>query len=137
MEEKIAATLICGNVAHESLVRCLDSLLPHVDRVFIAYNGTAPFPLDRDEQLHYRVEWGQFEWRDDFASMRQLSIKMVPPDRYRWMLWIDTDDTLEMEHEGSLVELLDSLDANTQQVFLRYDYLVEPETGMVLIQHWR
>jgi tetratricopeptide (TPR) repeat protein len=60
---------------------------------------------------------------------------MVPKDEYEWMMWIDTDDVF---HAPNGVEsMFENLDPYTKGIFLRYDYAVEPETGLVVVEQWR
>lgn len=148
MSHTIAAAIIAGpsvkREGKEDFNRCLKSLEGYVDIAFIAYNcpdeGLEPLPDDLPE-LSYKVMMRHFTWDDDFSKSRNDSYQMVhdymllSQKHYEWILWIDTDDTLEGgEH---LQELIDELDPNTQGVFLRYDYAVDPDTDTVLAVQWR
>src|SRR5262249_39319849 len=76
-----------------------------------------------------------FIWEDNFAKARQQSFEMVPKEDFEWYLWIDTDDKLIVE--APLQEMFESLDSYTMGVFVRYDYAVEPSTGLVVVEQWR
>jgi len=139
-ENKVAACLIVGDQYDENEIKILfESLQDHVHGIFVAYNGTDE---DRKGSLGFQnfspsvtvYQWN-FDWHDDFSIARNQSFSMVPRDQYDWYLWLDTDDKLVVE--GSLDEMLDSLDPYTMGVFLKYDYAVHPDTGLVVVEQWR
>lgn len=142
--QRIGAALILGNSAKADPTdfhRCLRSLDGHVDVVFIAYNGDGDYPELPNECP--QTIWGRFDWQDDFSVARNQSFDLVhsynkttgSESPIQWLLWIDSDDTLEGGDQ--LQELIADLDSNTQGVFLRYDYAVDPETEQVLAVQWR
>lgn len=143
MKNYVAAALICGDAFKEEEVRKLfESLAPHIYKVFIAYNGT-----DRKRRqilkselvragLQYKIK--DFEWQDNFAIARNQSFEMVLDESLPdWILWIDTDDVLVVEEGTTLDDMIDSLDEYTGGIFLKYNYAIEPETGIVVVEQWR
>jgi glycosyltransferase involved in cell wall biosynthesis len=139
-ENKIAACIIVGDQYDENEIKTLfESLQDHVHGIFVAYNGTND---DRKGSLGFQnfspsvtvYQWN-FEWEDDFAKARNQSFEMVPKDQFDWYLWLDTDDRLVVDEP--LDELIESLDPYTMGVFLKYDYAVHPDTGLVIVEQWR
>ncbi len=151
--QKIAVAMIAGDGIHsevgrEDFDRCLQSLYGVVDRVFVAYNGSKDLPKlaaeYNDIDVYPPATWRWFKWDDDFGLARNESFDMVynymdlADDKFDWILWVDTDDTLEYPEGGDGVDaLLHSLDSETQVVMLRYDYAVDPDTDQVLAVQWR
>jgi glycosyltransferase involved in cell wall biosynthesis len=136
MSHSIALAMILGDLdeeGHEKFKNCIESFEPYVDRIFINYNGKGEYPLWLYEIPYVNIE--KFKWEDDFSLARNQSFEMVPKDEHDWIMWADSDDTLA---EGDkLQELLDSLDSETQGVFLKYDYAIDADTDNVIIEQWR
>lgn len=133
---KVAACIITGDAYNEDEVkRLLKSLEPHVHGIFVNYNGSKP-KLNWQKWTSLPITYKKFKWEDDFSLARNQSFSLVPKDEYDWYMWIDTDDELAGE-PGAMEELFASLDPYTQGVFLKYDYAVDPETGIVLVEQWR
>lgn len=139
-EQKIAACLIVGDQYNENEIKILfESLQDHVHGIFVAFNGKDE---DKKGSLGFQnfspsvtvYQWN-FEWEDDFAKARNQSFSMVPRNEYDWYLWIDTDDKLVVE--GNLQEMFEGLDPYTMGIFLKYDYAVHPDTGLVVVEQWR
>lgn len=143
-EQKIAACIIAGDSWDEKEVRnLLESLSPHVHGIFVAYNGkklTASslqkiwrkMLPESSERLHVK----KFKWEQNFSMARNQSFDMVPQG-YNWKMWIDTDDIFVVNEETSLQEMFEGLDRYSQGIFLKYEYAVEPETGIVVVEQWR
>jgi glycosyltransferase involved in cell wall biosynthesis len=74
-------------------------------------------------------------WCDSFAEQRQASLEIVKrKSPEAWVLWIDTDDTLE----GDIHEAMDEIQSeHTTGAFMRYDYGVDPDTGVVVVEQQR
>lgn len=137
-ENKIAACLIVGDQYEDKEVKILfKSLEPYVHGIFVAYNGKNYFPNcpPFEEYTDIPVYMEYFKWEDDFSIARNQSFSMVPRDEYDWYLWIDSDDKLIVE--GNFQEMFDSLDPYTMGIFLKYDYAVHPDTGLVVVEQWR
>jgi glycosyltransferase involved in cell wall biosynthesis len=133
---KVAACIITGDQYNEAEVKLLlKSLEPHVDGIFVNYNGTKG-KLNWQKWTDLPLVYEKFKWEDDFALARNQSFSLVPKDEYDWLFWIDTDDVLVGE-PGAMDELFESLDEYTEGVFLRYAYAVDPDTGIVVVEQWR
>lgn len=143
---RVVAALIAGDGiltrnGKENLDRCLESLKLVCEKVFVAFNGDADINKVRDTFPDEFIVWKNIEWKDDFAFARNENFSMVrdymvlSKTTYDWILWIDTDDTLEFDQDPQ--DMLDELDPSTQVVMLRYDYAVDPDTETVLAVQWR
>ena len=136
MSNKVAACLITGDdYNEEEIKKLLDSLEGHVDGIFINYNGTKA-KLNWQKFTSIPLVYKKFKWEDDFALARNQSFSLVPIDEFDWYLWIDTDDVLIGE-QGAMEEIINSLDQYTSGVFLKYEYAVDPDTGIVVVEQWR
>ncbi len=135
-KNRVAACIITGDAYDDDEVKkLLKSLEPHVDAVFVNYNGKkGKLPWQKWTSLP--ITYKKFKWEDDFGKARNQSFSLVPMDQFDWLLWIDTDDILVGE-PGAMDEMLDSLDDYSLGVFLKYEYAVDPETGAVVVEQWR
>ncbi len=136
-KHRIAATFIT-NKFDDKFERAVQSVAPYVDGVFVNYNGPEEKPGDidisvGDDSFEFVVE--NFKWEDNFSLARNQVFAMVPKEEYDWYFWMDSDDTLEGGE--NLQDILNGLDSETQGVFFKYEYGVEPETGKVLVEQWR
>lgn len=96
---KIAACLIVKGTDDEApyLQRCLDSIKGHVDGIFLNINYKAgPYPSETVLAVgkSFTDNIITTEWHDDFAEARNANFAQVPDD-YDWILWLDTDDTVD------------------------------------------
>jgi len=133
---KVAACIITGDAYDEAEVKkLLKSLEPHVQGIFINYNGTKA-KLNWQKWTDIPVVYKKFKWEDDFALARNQSFSLVPKDEFDWYLWIDTDDVLVGEPDA-IEKIVDSLDEYSLGVFLKYEYAVDPETDTVVVEQWR
>lgn len=132
---KVAACIIVGDSWNTKEVKkMLTSLEGNVETIFVNYNGkkkTLPWQKWTTTPIVYK----KHIWEDDFALARNQSFAMVPREDYTFYLWLDTDDILVVE--TPLDEFFNDLDEYTTGVFLRYDYAIEPKTGIVVVEQWR
>lgn len=144
LSNRLAACLILGDAYNSQEVRALfQSLEPHVQGIFVAFNGTEKDIWDVYDDLKEGLKKNRkgffqmrhFKWEDNFGLARQQSFDMVPKDEFDWMMWIDSDDIFHAPN--GLDSMFESLDDYTQGIFIRYDYAVEPETGLVVVEQWR
>lgn len=96
---KIAACLIVKGTDDEAehLQRCLESIGGHVDEVFLYVNcpeGISPSPKINEVISQYSVKHIRGVWQDDFSQARNANFAQVPAD-FDWILWLDTDDTVD------------------------------------------
>jgi len=140
LTNKLAACLILGDAyREEELEELFKSLEPHVQGIFVAFNGSkydagAPYALLQNF-VNIPVITKTFKWEDNFGLARQQSFDMVPKDEYDWMVWIDSDDVFHAPN--GLEGMFESLDEYTKGIFIKYNYAVEPDTGLVVVEQWR
>jgi glycosyltransferase involved in cell wall biosynthesis len=138
-KQRIALAIIYGGGDNAGLQRCIESAAPWVDGLYIAYNGSdgnLNFNLTQllvDQFDNFRIK--QFTWEDDFAKARNQSFSMVPKEKFDWILWLDHDDSL-LEGEN-IQAMLQSLDSETQGVFLKYEYGYDPDNQKPIVVQWR
>ncbi len=141
MSNRLAACLILGDAyREEELKKLFLSLEPHVQGIFVAYNGKEHNKFGRRfnrSALNTKtpILSQKFEWEDNFALARQQSFDMVPKDKFEWQMWIDSDDIFHAP--DGLGVMFESLDEYSKGIFLKYNYAVEPETGLVVVEQWR
>ena len=89
---KLAWALIVKGTDGEAelLRRCLATVAPHVDKVFITL--TQENARVREVAKAFNAVVSDFEWSDDFAAARNFSFSQVPKE-YTHIGWCDTDDT--------------------------------------------
>lgn len=139
---RFVASVIAGDGLDRSdWSRLTDSLKGHVDAIALSWNGKRERPPRWMFDSGIPVVHRHLPWDDDFAAQRNESFRIArhffQADLDKcWILWIDTDDELKFEH-GDLHTLVDGLDDATTGVFLRYDYSLEPNTGVVIVEQWR
>lgn len=93
---KIAAALIVrgDDKEAEALDRCLKSITPHVDGIFITITNK-PGEETNERTLEVALEHGatvsRFEWVNDFSAARNFNFSQVPKE-YDYIIWCDADD---------------------------------------------
>ena len=141
-EQKVAACIISGDVVDEDEIKLmLSSLEGNVHGIFVNYNGI------RDSEEEFKSRWQSYttlplkvkkhKWEENFSIARNQSFEMVPKKKFDWILWIDTDDILVVKEDSSIQEMFQSLDKYSQGIFCKYEYAIEPETGIVVVEQWR
>lgn len=136
MKNRLAVAMIVSDQwTEEEVGRTLGSVDGIADGIFVSYNGRRGDHPDWDGLSGTPITWGRERWTDDFAAARNHSFSLVPRDRFDWIMWLDTDDVFHVD--GSIRDLWDKVDEYTQGIILRYDYAVEPDTGIVVVQQWR
>lgn len=132
---RIAACLIAGDEWREDEVKkLLESLEPHVDKFFVAYNGihkTLPWAKWTTVPLKYE----KYEWKDDFGLARNQSFALVPRNKFDWYFWADVDDVFQVQ--APLADMFETLDEYTNGIFIKYNYAIEPGTGITVVEQWR
>lgn len=88
---KIALCLIVRGTDEEALLldRCLDSIAPYVDKIFIT--RTQKNTAVANVATKHNAVLSDFTWNDDFAEARNFNFAQVPKD-YGWIMWSDADD---------------------------------------------
>lgn len=136
-DARIALALITGDSWKKDEIKQLGaSVAPFIDGLFVSYNGSSRrLPRWAKYFPGVPIEWGRFEWCDDFAAARNHSFSLIPKNEFDWVMWLDTDDVLVGGE--NIQSVIDSLDPYTDGVMLKYDYAVEPTTGVVVVEQWR
>lgn len=93
---KIALALIVKGTDEEALLlnKCLESLAPYVDGIFITrthLKDETPNAAVGNVAINYGAVVSDFEWVDDFAAARNHSFQQVPAT-FDWIMWSDADD---------------------------------------------
>lgn len=140
MSNRIALSVIAGDDINKDngvgLRRLIESTKDFVGEIFISFNGKDTETIIELAQLYEdKVTVELTTWNDDFAFARNQAFDMIPKDQFDWIMWADSDDTVEGLH--SIDSMLDSLDSKTQAVMLKYDYATDEATGEVLAEQWR
>jgi len=89
------ATLALVMIARDEarcIERCLRSVQPHVDHMFVLDTGSA----DATPQLAQRAgaQVGHFAWCDDFAAARNAALRAAEAAGAAWSLVLDADEWL-------------------------------------------
>lgn len=121
--KKVALIMIVKATSDEAphLERCLNNVSPHVDGIFLNVNHK---PAAKPDGKIMRVAKKYTdniivtEWHDDFEEARNANLAQVPDD-YDWILWLDTDDTIDKpEKIRKVVEASNNFDS----IFVDYLY---------------
>lgn len=87
-----AALIIKDDSEIDSLNRCLDSLQPYVDGVYLTSTARPDTKIKRlcaKRGVHY----SHFQWIKDFSAARNFNFSQVPADT-DYIYWQDVDDVL-------------------------------------------
>lgn len=96
---KVAVALIVKGTGDEAelLDKCLKSVSKHVDGIFLNVNhlpGKKPSQSVLDVAGAYTENIIITEWHDNFSEARNANLAQVP-EEFEWVLWLDTDDTVD------------------------------------------
>lgn len=75
---------------------CLASAAPIVDDIVVVDTGSTDETVDIARKFTQRTM--HFPWVDDFAAARNFAMEHVRGD---WILWLDADETMEVESEDA------------------------------------
>lgn len=90
---KIAAALIIKDDSElELLWKATDSLVRHVDAIYITATGKQVQGIKEFCAIR-GYHYSYFKWKNDFAAARNFNFSQVPKD-YDFIFWMDTDDVL-------------------------------------------
>lgn len=118
---KIAASLICraSDTEAEVLKRALESLGPHVDKIYVTITGENKACEEVCE--FYGAVASHFTWINDFAAARNFAFAQVPKD-YDYIAWVDADDiTRGWEKLKETVEAHPDVDVFVQNYLYAFD----------------
>ena len=135
MPVKVALVLIVKGSDDEAphLQRCLQSVSKHVDGIFLNVNhkeGVEPSQAVLDVAKSFTDNVVITQWNDDFAEARNANLAQVPKD-YEWVLWLDSDDTID--HPKKIKEVCE-LSNKYDSIFVDYIY-DKDEAGNPLTVH--
>lgn len=93
---KVALAMIVKGSDDEAelLNRCLDSMAPYVDAIYITRTQKKREKKNSaigNVAIKYGAVLSDFEWIDDFAVARTFNFSQVPKE-YDWIIWSDADD---------------------------------------------
>lgn len=130
---RVAAILIVKGTDDEAphLERCLGSIDGHVDGIFLNVN-TKPghkvsgkikgvirkFNSVRSKKGDPYLRVIETEWHDNFAEARNANLGQVPAE-YDWIIWLDTDDTVERPEK---IREVAGASENFDCIYADYDY---------------
>lgn len=131
---KTALAMIAGSDREAVLLnRCLESIAPHVDKVFLTI--TKPNQKALEAVAHkFGAQISYYKWDDSFERARNFSFAQVPKD-YDYLIWTDADDVwVNAEKIGDMVKIMAEQGATA--IFLDYNYQIARD-GTVEIVHPR
>lgn len=150
---KIAlAMIIKHDEPIDMLKRCLYSVAPHVDGIYLTLNSPSDEMSEEAKDLKGKIESlcnergypkpviDYVKWEKDFSKARNHNFNQVPKE-FDYILWLDTDDILRGGE--NLHKIADEgLQKGFGSVFFNYLYKVDldPKTMQirnVLIEHLR
>lgn len=120
---KIAACYIVKGVDEEAeyLRKSLESIKGHVDGIFLNINypkGQVLSTVLITIAKNYTDNIIETEWHDDFAEARNANFAQVPDD-YEWILWLDTDDTVDKPQK---IREVCEVSGKYDSVYVDYEY---------------
>lgn len=126
------AMIVKGTDAEVALLdRCLATVAPHVDGIFLLFStpGGKPLPSAVSLANRYSAVAEFFEWPGDFAAARNRNFAMVPPG-YDYILWCDADDV--WRGLGTLRKVVEANPADAYLFHYLYDF---DDVGEPRVEH--
>lgn len=117
------------------LGNCLASVADHVDGIFIDVNapkGKKHSQKVLDVARKYNANIQTTTWEGNFVKARNDNFSRVPKE-YDWIVWLDSDDTVD--YPEKLKEVCALATNDTNGVYLNYDY-AHDEYGNVIVSHY-
>ena len=144
---KIALSMIVKDTESlDNIVRCINSVVEHVDGIFLTLNG--PTEKETPEAKLLKKELGKryigahidyIKWDKNFAQARNHSLGEVP-EEFTWVLWLDVDDVLRGA-QNMREAITRAEKVNARAIFFNYIYRADfnPDGSIkaVLIEHLR
>lgn len=125
MKPKVALAMIvkAGDAEEAKLLdECLKSIQGHVDGIFLQLNHRKNHqisPKIRKIAEKYTKNIKTFIWTGNYVKSRNANFAQVPED-YDWILWLDSDDTLE--NPEKIREVIAVTPKDTHSIYVQYDY---------------
>ena len=123
-KNQLALAIIVKGTDDEAILleRCLESVSPHVDGIFITCThkkGELPNSKVYEVGAKFKAHMSNFEWCNDFSAARNFNFSKVGKE-YEYILWCDSDDVWQgLDKLRSILEKQTAVDA-----FL-FNYLYE------------
>lgn len=117
----------------EHLKRCLENVSKHVDGIYLNVNhkeGESVSQSVLDVARAHTDNIIETVWEDDFAKARNACLDTIPLE-YEWVLWLDTDDTVDKPKK--IKEVIEESN-NFDSIFVDYLY-DQDEEGNPLTVH--
>ncbi len=111
---KISLCMIVKNES-DSLRRCLNSIKDAVDEIVIVDTGSTDDTKNIAYEFTDRVY--DFVWIDDFSAARNFSLSKAS---YDYIMWLDADDVITAENTKKLLQLKQTLTADTAVIYMPY-----------------
>lgn len=131
---KLALNMIVKDDTEATLLfRCLSSIAPHVDGIFITITNN---PSDKIKAVieNFGGTVSYYKWDKSFERARNYALTQVP-EEYKYTVWTDSDDVWDnAEKLKDIVKIMD--EQKITATFLDYNYQISP-TGEVEIVHPR
>lgn len=133
----IALTLIVKGTKDETVLlsNCLSNISGHVDAIYLNINhlpgGTADPSIIKIAKK-YKATFITTEWTGNFVTARKDSFAMIPKE-FDFILWLDTDDTIDKPEE--IRKVIAVLSPKQHGIYIKYDY-DHDEAGNTTVSHW-
>lgn len=131
---KTALAMIAGSDAEAPLLyRCLTSIAPHVDAIYLTITKPNQKQLEA-VAAKFNAVVSHYAWDDSFERARNFSFDQVPAE-FDYLIWTDCDDVWEgAEKIPELVTKMEELKATS--IHLDYNYQIAKD-GTVEVVHPR
>jgi glycosyltransferase involved in cell wall biosynthesis len=133
----IAANLIVKGTKDEAdlLDVCLGNITDSIDAIFLNINHLKGHKVAKEVIAvaeKYHAIYFTTEWKDNFVDARNFILDKTPKE-YDFILWLDTDDTVDKPEE--IRKVVDVLSKSRHGVFIKYDY-AHDEFGNTTVAHY-
>lgn len=137
VKPNIALAMIVKGTADEAplLDACLTSVEEHIDGIFLNINtpkGVKIAPEILKVAKSHKANVIESTWTGNFVQSRTRNFAQVTTD-YDWILWLDTDDTVE--NPEKIREVCAIVDPNIDGIYINYLY-ARDEYGNTTVEHY-
>lgn len=128
---KLALNMIVkDNSEAKLLYRCLSSVAPYVDGIFITFTKK---PYDEAEKIarNFGAITSFYEWDKSFEKARNYAMSRIPP-KYKYMVWCDADDV--WANASKFKDVLRIMDQQKlTAVFFDYNYQISKDNEVEIV----
>lgn len=117
------------------LARALGSVNGYIDEIYIQLNAPKGTPIsDKVRKVAERFTdmVYEYEWEGNFVKARNDVFSKVDK-KYDWIMWMDSDDTIDNPEEIQPVAAIMPKDVNGLYILYDYDH---DEFNNVTVSHW-